>query len=82
MAGHQLPYESLTEVRKRLTEISPNLTRYGEVEEANYFKQAQQMSQVSSSLVIQVQMFSGNTGENILRAYRWECSQVIQMRIF
>jgi hypothetical protein len=44
--GHKLPYDSLHEIRQRLEEVSPNLTRYGEVEEANYFKQAADLSKV------------------------------------
>ncbi|XP_077979343.1 NADH-ubiquinone oxidoreductase 75 kDa subunit, mitochondrial-like [Glandiceps talaboti] len=42
--GQTLPYDELYEIRRRLTEVSPNLTRYGDVEEANYFKQAQDLS--------------------------------------
>jgi len=44
IVGHKLPYDSLHEIRHRLEEVSPNLTRYGEVEEANYFKQAADLS--------------------------------------
>ena len=44
--GVALPYEKLQDVRERLTEVSPNLTRYGDVEEANYFKQAQELATV------------------------------------
>lgn len=29
-----------------MAEISPNLTRYGDVEEANYFKQAVELAKV------------------------------------
>lgn len=47
--GHKLPYDSLHEIRHRLEEVSPNLTRYGEVEEANYFKQATDLSQVGTT---------------------------------
>jgi len=36
----------LAGVRARLTEVSPNLTRYDHVEEANYFQQANQLSQL------------------------------------
>ncbi|XP_022666131.1 NADH-ubiquinone oxidoreductase 75 kDa subunit, mitochondrial-like isoform X2 [Varroa destructor] len=39
-AGISLPYDSLEEVRGRMLEISPHLTRYTKVEHANYFKQA------------------------------------------
>ncbi len=44
--GMPLPYDGLSEVRHRLGEVSPNLVRYGDVEEANYFKQAQELSKV------------------------------------
>jgi len=39
----------LQQVRNRLAEVSPNLVRYGDVEDANYFKQAQELAQVSKS---------------------------------
>ena len=45
--GHGLAYDTLDEVRRRIGDVSPNLVRYGDVEEANYFKQAQQLSSVS-----------------------------------
>lgn len=44
LAGVTLPYDTLDEVRDRLAEISPNLVRYDDVEEANYFKQANELS--------------------------------------
>ena len=47
MIGATLPYENIDEIRMRLTEVSPNLTRYDDVEDANYFSQAQQLSKVS-----------------------------------
>lgn len=34
-------------MRDRLAEVSPNLVRYGDVEEANYFAQASALAQVS-----------------------------------
>uniref|UniRef100_A0A8D3BU74 NADH-ubiquinone oxidoreductase 75 kDa subunit, mitochondrial n=1 Tax=Scophthalmus maximus TaxID=52904 RepID=A0A8D3BU74_SCOMX len=43
LAGVTLPYDSLDEVRSRLAEVSPNLVRYDDVEEANYFKQANEL---------------------------------------
>jgi hypothetical protein len=49
IVGHRLPYDSLHEIRHRLDEVSPNLTRYGEVEEANYFKQAADLSKVCTA---------------------------------
>lgn len=45
-----LPYDTLDEVRNRLAEVSPNLVRYDDVEEANYFKQANELSKVSCYL--------------------------------
>lgn len=41
-----LPYDDLDEVRTRMSEISPNLTRYNAVESANYFKQADELAKV------------------------------------
>ncbi|KAG8237324.1 hypothetical protein J437_LFUL017526 [Ladona fulva] len=40
-----MPYDTLQEVRQRLEEISPNLTRYGEVEGANYTQEACELFQ-------------------------------------
>lgn len=50
LAGVTLPYDTLEEVRDRLAEVSPNLVRYDEVEEANYFNQANELSKVSHYL--------------------------------
>ncbi|GLD45528.1 NADH-ubiquinone oxidoreductase 75 kDa subunit, mitochondrial-like protein [Lates japonicus] len=44
LAGVTLPYDTLDEVRSRLVEVSPNLVRYDDVEEANYFKQANELA--------------------------------------
>ncbi|XP_040913040.1 NADH-ubiquinone oxidoreductase 75 kDa subunit, mitochondrial-like [Toxotes jaculatrix] len=44
LAGVTLPYDTLDEVCDRLAEVSPNLVRYDDVEEANYFKQANELS--------------------------------------
>ena len=44
-----LPYDTLQEVRHRLREVSPNLAKYEDVEEANYFTQAYELSQVRIS---------------------------------
>ena len=45
--GVTLPYDNMKEVHERLDEVSPNLTRYGYVEEANYFKQGEELAKVS-----------------------------------
>ena len=39
-----MPYDTIHQIRARLTEVAPNLTRYGLVEEANYFAQAAQLA--------------------------------------
>ncbi|CAL8406913.1 unnamed protein product [Arctogadus glacialis] len=44
LAGVALPYDTVDEVRSRLAEVSPNLTRYDDVEGANYFKQANELA--------------------------------------
>lgn len=46
LAGVRLPYDTIDEVRDRLAEVSPNLVRYDDVEEANFFKQANELSKV------------------------------------
>ncbi|NXK99453.1 NDUS1 oxidoreductase, partial [Mesembrinibis cayennensis] len=46
LAGMTLPYENLDQIRKRLEEVSPNLVRYDDVEEANYFNQANELSKL------------------------------------
>ncbi|XP_049855933.1 NADH-ubiquinone oxidoreductase 75 kDa subunit, mitochondrial isoform X1 [Schistocerca gregaria] len=42
--GKTLPYDNLNEIRHRLEEVSPNLVRYGNVEEANFFVQATELA--------------------------------------
>lgn len=46
ISGVSLSYDNLEAVRARLTEVSPNLTRYGDVEEANYFAQASELAKL------------------------------------
>ena len=48
IAGYSLPYDNLDEIRRRLSEVSPNLTRYGDVEEANFFNLALGLMQVKA----------------------------------
>lgn len=45
-----LPYDTLDQVRNRLEEVSPNLVRYDDVEGANYFQQASELSKVKTCL--------------------------------
>ncbi|RZC40576.1 NADH-ubiquinone oxidoreductase 75 kDa subunit, mitochondrial [Asbolus verrucosus] len=42
--GVKLPYDDLNEIRCRLSQIAPHLTRYGDAEDANYFKQAGELA--------------------------------------
>ncbi len=49
VAGQTLPYDELQEIRNRLTQVSPNLTRYGDVEEANFFAQGEAMAKVAQA---------------------------------
>ncbi|KAK4301900.1 hypothetical protein Pmani_025972 [Petrolisthes manimaculis] len=44
----QLPYDNLKELRTRMEQVAPNLTRYGHVEEANYFAQATTLAKLVS----------------------------------
>ncbi|MEE6490248.1 hypothetical protein FKM82_015814 [Ascaphus truei] len=52
LAGVTLPYDDHDEVRKRLQEVSPNLVRYNDVEEANYFKQAAELSKLVNQQIL------------------------------
>ena len=67
LAGVTLPYDTLDEVRDRLAEVSPNLVRYDDVEEANYFKQANELSKVSCYLC---PTCGGGTNLNV-RLFSW-----------
>ncbi|KAJ8959614.1 hypothetical protein NQ318_021800 [Aromia moschata] len=44
IVGTKLPYDNLNEIRDRLDQVAPHLTKYGYAEEANYFKQAEQLA--------------------------------------
>ncbi|XP_061580436.1 NADH-ubiquinone oxidoreductase 75 kDa subunit, mitochondrial-like [Cololabis saira] len=52
LAGVTLPYDTLDEVRNRLAEVSPNLVRYDDVEGANYFKQANELSKAVNQALL------------------------------
>ncbi|NWV87709.1 NDUS1 oxidoreductase, partial [Machaerirhynchus nigripectus] len=52
LAGLTLPYENLDEIRKRLEEVSPNLVRYDDVEEANYFVQANELAKLAKQQLL------------------------------
>jgi len=42
--GEKLPYDKISEVRQRMSEVAPNLTRYGNLEEANFFNLSAKMA--------------------------------------
>ena len=44
--GIVLPYDELSEIRKRMRDISPNLVKYGDVEVANYYIQALELAEL------------------------------------
>uniref|UniRef100_A0A8C0VUT0 NADH-ubiquinone oxidoreductase 75 kDa subunit, mitochondrial n=1 Tax=Cyanistes caeruleus TaxID=156563 RepID=A0A8C0VUT0_CYACU len=52
LAGLTLPYENLDQIRKRLEEVSPNLVRYDDVEEANYFVQANELAKLAKQQLL------------------------------
>jgi len=43
IAGKTLPYDRIQDLRHRLSQIAPHLTRYGIVERANYFKEGAEL---------------------------------------
>ncbi|XP_030025978.2 LOW QUALITY PROTEIN: NADH-ubiquinone oxidoreductase 75 kDa subunit, mitochondrial [Manduca sexta] len=59
VVGERLPYDNLDEVRTRMSEISPALVSYGDVQDNNYFAQARALAQslqkpVSGKLDVQL----------------------------
>lgn len=50
IVGRKLPYDNLNEIRDRLEQVAPHLTRYGSVQNANYFKQAGELAKVINYL--------------------------------
>ncbi|XP_063788729.1 NADH-ubiquinone oxidoreductase 75 kDa subunit, mitochondrial [Pseudophryne corroboree] len=52
VVGVRLPYDDPDGVRNRLQEVSPNLVRYDDVEEANYFKQAAELSKLTTQQML------------------------------
>lgn len=47
-----MPYDNLNEIRDRLDQVAPHLTRYGSAEDANYFRQAEQLAKVSENVYL------------------------------
>ena len=56
IADRKLCYDNIDDVRMRMTEISPNLTRYNYVEKANYFAQADDVAKLAESCLSTAQM--------------------------
>lgn len=52
LAGITLPYDDQDSVRARLQEVSPNLVRYDDVEEANYFKQSAELAKLANQQLL------------------------------
>ena len=52
MLGETLPYDNIQEIRGRLNQVSPNLTRYGLVEEANFFAQAAELAATQEKIAL------------------------------
>ncbi|NWV46624.1 NDUS1 oxidoreductase, partial [Daphoenositta chrysoptera] len=52
LAGLTLPYENHDQIQKRLEEVSPNLVRYDDVEEANYFTQANELAKLAKQQLL------------------------------
>jgi len=50
--GETLPYDNIQEIRTRLNQVSPNLTRYGLVEEANFFAQAAELAGLQKKIAL------------------------------
>ena len=51
VVDEKLPYDKLSELRARMSEVAPNLVRYGNIETANFFAQSLSLaSQVDSKL--------------------------------
>ena len=46
IVGSTLPYDELSEVRERLSEVAPHLTRYDDMEPANFFALAEKLLKV------------------------------------
>ncbi|KPJ00242.1 NADH-ubiquinone oxidoreductase 75 kDa subunit, mitochondrial [Papilio xuthus] len=47
VVGERLPYDNLDEVRDRLSQVSPALVAYGDLQNNNYFAQARALAQVT-----------------------------------
>ena len=45
----KLPYDKISELRARMGEVAPNLVRYGNVEQANYFAQSLELAASAST---------------------------------
>ncbi|KAL0274810.1 UNVERIFIED_CONTAM: hypothetical protein PYX00_002845 [Menopon gallinae] len=49
LAGKKLPYDTLVEIRRRIDQVSPNLTRYGLIQPSNFVELSLKMSESSQS---------------------------------
>lgn len=46
ITGYTLPYDELSDIRQRLTEVAPHLLRYDDLEPANFFALAEKLIKV------------------------------------
>lgn len=61
ICGIGLPYDKISELRQRLYDVSPNLVYYGEAESANFFKEAQELSSLVQSELLNEPFKSAQT---------------------
>lgn len=66
MVGTPLPYDNLDELRGRLAELSPALVAYGDVQDNNYFAQANQLAQVYTTKVPMSKILGGDINGVVL----------------
>ncbi|XP_011311762.1 NADH-ubiquinone oxidoreductase 75 kDa subunit, mitochondrial [Fopius arisanus] len=52
-SGVELPYDTIADVRSRLEEVAPHVVRYGEIESANFFTQALELSKKTGGSFLQ-----------------------------
>lgn len=51
-----MPYDNLAEVRSRMEDLAPHLVRFGNLEPANYFAQALELSKVIIPMLLLIIM--------------------------
>lgn len=54
VSGQPLPYDNLNELRNRMEDIAPHLVRHGQLEENNFYAQAEALIKVSDFFFIDI----------------------------